>query len=134
MRTIKKAALAVFKEKKILLVRSSKKTEVFYTLGGTLKEGETDLECLKREVFEEVGRSIDEDSLRFLHEFEGPAHGHKNTFLNIRLYAGELKGKPKVSSEVFDMGYFDSNSPKKHISEITQTKIFPWLKKNGYIN
>lgn len=134
MRSIKKVALAVFKNKKIMLVRSSQKDEVFYTLGGTLKMGESDLECLKREVFEEVGCAIEEGSLKFLHEFEGPAHGHKNTLLNIRLYEGKLKGEPRISSEVFEIGYFDSNSPKKHISEIAQTKIFPWLKKYGYIN
>lgn len=134
MRQIRKVALAVFKYKKIMLVRSSRETEVFYTLGGTLKMGEGEIECLKREVFEEVGCAIDEESLKFLHEFEGPAHGHKNTLLKIRLYEGKLKGKPRILSEVFEIGFFDSNSPKKHISEIAQTKIFPWLKKNGYIN
>lgn len=130
---IKKVALAIFKNKKIMLVRSSKKTAVFYTLGGTLKEGEGDIECLKREVFEEVGCIIDGDSLKFLHEFLGPAHGHKNTLLNIKLYGGKLIGNPKVSSEVFEIGYFDTKSPKKHISEIAQTQIFPWLKEHGYI-
>lgn len=134
MQTIRKVALAVFKAKKILLVRSSKKDEVFYSLGGKLKEGESDLEGLKREVFEEVGCAIDEESLKFLHEFEGPAHGHKNTTLNIRLFEGNLIGEPKSSSEVFEIGYFDSNSPKIHLSEIAQTKIFPWLKNEGYIN
>lgn len=134
MRIIKKVALALFENKKILLVRSSKETEVFYTLGGKIKEGEGDLECLKREIFEEVGCSIDEQSLHFLREFLGPAHGHKNTLLNIRLYEGKLKGEPKVSSEIFEIGYFDTNSDKKYLSEIAQRKIFPWLKKYGYIN
>lgn len=115
-----------------MLVRSSKLDEIFYTLGGTLKEGETDIECLKREVYEEVGCAIDEGSLKFLYEFLGPAHGH-NALLSIRLYEGKLKGEPKVRSEVFEMGYFDSKSPKKHLSEIAQTKIFPWLKEHGYI-
>lgn len=134
MQIIRKAALAVFKDRKILLVRSSKKDEVFYSLGGKLKSGETDLDSLKREVFEEVSCVIDEKSLKFLHEFEGPAHGPGNSILNVRLYEGELLGTPKPSSEVFEIGYFDSKSPKKHISEIAQTKIFPWLKINGYIN
>lgn len=134
MRIIHKVALAPFNNKKILLVRSSRKDEVFYTLGGKIKEGESDVECLKREVFEEIGCSIDEHSLHFLHEFLGPAHGHQNSLLSIKLYEGKLKGEPKVSSEVFEIGYFDSKSPKKHLSEIAQTKIFPWLKKHGYIN
>ena len=133
MRTIKKAALAVFKDGKILLVRSSKETEIFYTLGGKIKEKESDIGCLKREIFEELRCSIDEQSLQFLHEFLGPAHGYENSLLNIRLYQGKLKGEPKVSSEVFEIGYFDS-SDKNHLSEIAQNQIFPWLKKNGFIN
>lgn len=133
MRTIKKAALAVFFKKKILLVRSSRKDQIFYTLGGKIKEEESDIECLKREVFEEVGCRIEENSLKFLNEFLGPAHGVGGK-LNIRLYQGKLIGKPRLSSEVFEMGYFDTHSPKKHLSEIAQTQIFPWLKMHGYIN
>ncbi len=133
MRIIQKVALAIFKDKKIMLVRSRRKDEIFYTLGGKIKMGESDLECLRREVYEEVGCTIDLDSLKFLHEFEGPAHGSKR-ILNIRMYIGKLIGKPKISSEVFELGYFDSNSPRKHLSEIAQKKIFPWLKKHGYIN
>lgn len=134
MHVIKKIALAVFENKQILLVRSSQKDEVFYNLGGKVKEGETDLDCLKREVFEEVGCGLDESSLKFLHEFTGPAHGHENTVLNVRLYEGKLIGKPKPSSEVFEIGFFDSNSPKKHFSEIAQTKILPWLRERSYLN
>ena len=133
MRTIKKAALAVFKDSKILLVRSLKKGEIFYTLGGQIKIRESDLDCLKREVFEEVSCRIDENSIHFLNEFLGPAHGSGSSLLNIRLYGGKLIGEPKVSSEVFEIGYFDS-SDKNHLSEIAQNQIFPWLKKNGFIN
>lgn len=117
-----------------MLVRSSKKDEVFYTLGGTLKEGEGEIACLKREVFEEVGCAIERGSLKFLHEFFGPSHGHQNTLLNIKLYEGKLKGTPRPCSEVLEIGYFDSQSPKKHLSEIARTKIFPWLKEQGLIN
>lgn len=132
MGTIKKVALAVFKEGKILLVRSSTKDEIFYTLGGKIKPGESDLDCLKREVFEEIKCALDPKSIKFLREFLGPAHGSKHS-LNVRLYLGKLVGLPKVSSEVFEMGYFDS-SDTSHLSEIAERKIFPWLKKNEYIN
>ena len=134
MRKIKKVALAVFRDKKILLVRSKKQKEVFYTLGGKLEEGEDDVECLKREIKEEVGCEIDESSINYLTTFEDVAHGKEKTLLNIRLYEGKLKGNPKPSSEIAEIGYFDSNSDKKHLSEIAQRKIFPWLKKQGLIN
>ncbi len=130
--TIYKVALAVFKEKKILQVRTEKQNHVFFTLGGKLEKGETEIDCLKREVKEEVGCEV--SNLKFLHEFEDVAHGKNKALLNIRMYKGKLVGEPKPSSEIAEIGYFDSNSDKKHLSVIAQRTIFPWLKEHGYIN
>lgn len=133
MRIIKKIGLAVFKEKKILQVRTNKQEKVFYALGGKIEEGETDIECLKREVKEELGCDVEEFSLKFLKEFEDVAHGDQG-MLNMRLYEGKLIGEPKPSSEIVEFGYFDSSSNKENLSVIAQRTIFPWLKENGYIN
>lgn len=134
MKVIKKLALAVFKDKKILFVRSHKHPEVFFTLGGKIEKGESEVDCLKREVMEEIGCQVDEDSLKFLVEFEDIAHGKDGALLNIRIYQGNIIGEPKASSEIAEVGWFDTNSDKKHFSEIAQKKILPWLKEHGYIN
>lgn len=132
MKIIKKAALAYFKNGKMLQVRDNKQDKVFYTLGGNIEIGESDIECLKREAKEEVGCEIEEGSLRFLKEFQGVAHG--GGILNVRLYAGNLVGEPKPLSEIVEIGYFDTQSDPKNLSLIAQKVIFPWLKKQGYIN
>lgn len=143
MKTIRKVALAVFKNeinsrgertKKLLQVRTNKQANVFYTLGGKLEEGEADMDCLKREVMEEVGCKVDETSIKFLAEFEDVAHGKGGDLVNIRMYEGKLIGDPKPGSEIVEIGYFDTNSDKKHLSIIAQRTIFPWLKEHGYIN
>ena len=131
---IEKVGLLVFKDKKFLMVRSHKNEEVFYLLGGKIDKNESDLECIKREVEEEINCGIDETSITFLNEFQDVAHGKENTLLKIRVYKGELIGHPKASSEIAEVGWFDSSSPKKHLSEIAQRKYLPWLKKAGYIN
>lgn len=134
MKVIHKVALAVFKDGKLLQVRSRKQRRVFFTLGGKIEKGETDIECLKREVREEVGCELEESRLNFLHEFEDIAHGKDGDFINIRLYEGKLIGEPKPSSEIAEIGYFDSSSDKRNLSVIAQRAIFPWLKVHGYIN
>ncbi len=48
MKTINKIALAVFKDKKMLMVRSQKNNKVFYSLDGKVDKGESDLECIER--------------------------------------------------------------------------------------
>lgn len=134
MKNIQKVALAVIKNKKMLQVRTSRQKDVFFTLGGKLEKGESDIECLEREVKEEVGCYLDKSSLKFLAEFEDVAHGIDGRLVNIRMYEGRLIGSPKPLSEVVEIGWFDSKSPKKHLSEIARRKIFPWLKEHGYIN
>lgn len=134
MDIIKKVALAVFKDKKMLQVRGKKRKNVFYTLGGKFEEGEDDIACIKREVKEEIDCEIDGDTLKFLTEFEDIAHGKGDTLLNIRMYEGKLIGTPKPSSEIAEIGYFDTLSDKKNLSVIAQRTIFPWLKRHDYIN
>ncbi|OGE26500.1 hypothetical protein A3C26_01840 [Candidatus Daviesbacteria bacterium RIFCSPHIGHO2_02_FULL_39_12] len=134
MRIIRKVALAVFIDKKMLQVRSKEHPEVFFTLGGKIEAGEDDLACLKREVKEEIDCEIDKSSMKFLAEFEDVAHGKDSDLLNVRMYEGKLIGEPRPSSEIAEIGYFDTKSDKKHLSIIAQRTIFPWLKKHGYIN
>ena len=131
---IEKIGLLVFKDKKFLMVRSHKNEEVFYLLGGKIDKDESDIECIKREVKEEINCDVDETGITFLNEFQDVAHGKENTLLKIRVYKGELIGHPKASSEIAEVGWFDSNSPKKHFSEVAQRKYLPWLRNNGYIN
>lgn len=133
-RIIHKAALAYFKNKKMLLARSYNNQEAFYNPGGKIEEGETDLECLKREVKEELDADLDMTTVKFLGEFEAPAHGKDNTVVNIRLFTGELIGRPKPHDEIVELRYFDSTIDTKHTTPILETKIFPWMKQHGYIN
>jgi len=130
---IYKTALAVFKDKKMIMVRTTKNDEVFYTLGGKIEKGESGVECLHREVKEEAGVEIIDGSLKFLHEFEAPAYGRENTLVNIKLYEGKLKNDPVPSSEVVEIKYFDSSVDKKHLTAIT-FDMFNWLKDKSYIN
>lgn len=129
---IKKVALAYFKKGKMLQVRSKSQALIFYTLGGKYEAGEDDYACLKREVKEEINCEVDEKTLKFLKEFEGENDG--GGLLSIRLYTGKLIGEPKASSEIAEIGYFDSNSNPENLSIIAKTTIFPWLKMHSYIN
>jgi len=129
---IYKTALAVFKDQKMIMVRSAKNDEVFYTLGGKIENGESGIDCLRREVQEEAGVAIKEGSLKFLHEFEAPAHGRENTLVNIQLYQGELTSEPVPSSEIVEIKYFDSSVDPKHLTPIT-LDMFAWLKNEGLI-
>lgn len=116
-----------------MMVREEKSAEAFFTPGGTIEDGEGGIDCLHREIMEELGTAIKDSSLKLLREFEAPAYGRENTLVNIQLYEGELGGDPIPSSEIVEIAYFDTNVDQKHLTPIT-IQIFDWLKKEGRIN
>ncbi len=131
---IRKIGIAILQDKKILMARSKKNTEIFYVPGGKLEQGESDIECLKRECKEELNVEIKTESIQYLNTFEGPAHGQpEGTLINTKLYLGEPLREPKASSEIEEIKYFSSQD-QKQLSEFAAHYIFPWLKDNNYIN
>jgi 8-oxo-dGTP diphosphatase len=130
---IRKAALAVLSEGRIMMVRSAHNPEVFYTVGGKPKGSESDLECLIREVEEEVGCALEQGSIVFLREFRSAAHGSDRQLV-LRLYRAELIGEPRPCNEVVEVGYFDSSVDPRHLTQSANDQIFPWLKAAGFIN
>jgi len=133
-RIIRKAALAFFRDKKVLMARDYNNQEAFYSPGGGIEAGETPLECVQRETKEELGVDLDMDSVVFLEEFEAAAHGKPGARVNIKLFTGKLKGEPKPTDEIVELRYFDSTVDPKHLTPISIEEIFPWLKTHGYIN
>jgi 8-oxo-dGTP pyrophosphatase MutT (NUDIX family) len=130
---LRKTALAVIKDRKVLMARPHKHEKIFLSLGGKVEANETDIEALEREVLEEAGSRIKKGTLTFLSEFEDWAFGKENTRVNIRLYFGELIDKPKPSSEIAELRYFDSLVNPQHITA-TGKQILEWLKKENYID
>ncbi len=108
--------------------------EVFFFVGGGLEEGESDIDCLIREVKEEIACDVEVDSITFLAEFEDVAHGRENTIVQLPFYTARIIGEPKPSQEVDEIQYFDSSVDPQELSAIAINKVYPWLKANGYIN
>jgi 8-oxo-dGTP diphosphatase len=130
---IRKVALAHIKDRKLIMVRSAKNDEVFYTLGGKIERNESEIECLHREVKEEIDVEIADNSLTFLREFEGDAHGKENAKVNIKLYYGEIVGEPKASNEIAEVQYFDTGTDRKHLGMVS-IEILNWLQAQGYVD
>lgn len=127
---INKCAALVIKDNKLLVVRKSG-TSIFISAGGKVDPNETKLECLEREVFEELGvkiitsRPYSCDSAKA--EFE-------NKVITIHSYIVEVEGEPKPSSEIseiFWMGINDVNEIK--LGSILKEHLVPKLYREGLL-
>lgn len=132
-KTIEKIALAVFKDKKLLLVKTYKHGDKYLLLGGKIENGESDVECLNREVMEEVSATVDQESIKFLNEFTTPAHDKPGVTLHVKLYSGTLRSEPTASSEIESVRYFDSTIEEKFLTEMTE-EVIAFLKQKKLIN
>lgn len=132
MEVIKKIGLAILRDKKILMTRG-RGNDVYYFIGGKTKEGESDMDCLRREVKEELCADINKESIKYLHEFEVEAWGKPGVMVHMRLYTGKLLNEPKPCTEVEEIKYFDSSIDPKLITPLTK-ETFNWLKRQKLIS
>jgi 8-oxo-dGTP diphosphatase len=125
MKRIMKYALLVVKDNKILL-QQEEKIDKLLLPGGKPNKGEDYLKCLRREIKEEINAEIIEETLRQLGKFEDIA-ADGTSILTVELYLGELKTKPKPSSEVKRLVWFGLKSDFNKLSPIIRNKVMPYL-------
>jgi len=112
----------------------TEKSVTQYLMPGGQLEEKSDVECLQREIQEELSCDVDVDSLVFIGEYEDIA-ATPGRDVKIRLYQGKIIGTPVPSSEIgafYWMGKEDIDNPKA--SPITKNKILPDLIKRGIIH
>ena len=114
---------------KFLVCEKSKEnvTADYIMPGGQLEENSME-ECLKNEIKEELNCKIDFKTLKYIGEYIDIAAGMPDKDVSIKLYKGDLIGKPEPSTEikfVHWIGKEDKNNRK--VSPIIRNKIIPDL-------
>lgn len=125
MKRILKYALLVIKKNKILL-QIEKKQDKLLLPGGKPHKNEDYLSCLKREIKEELGTEIKEETLRFLGSFEDVA-ASEDAILRVELYTGELAKTPKPRNEVKRLVWFGKKNNHERLSPVIRNEIMPYL-------
>ena len=116
---------AIIRKGRILLVR---KLETWILPGGKPEGKETDIECLTRELGEELP-TVQLRNPRFYKQFTGPTP-HTEDTIEVSVYLADIKGEPSAGAEINDVGRFrGGNCPQ---SEITD-KIVASLRQDGYL-
>jgi len=97
MNKVKKAGALIFRDKSFLIVKPKNKP-YFINPGGKYEGSESTLDCLKRELKEELGVEI--LSYNHYNTYNIPEAVHSGLPLSLELYKVEISGDIKPLSEI----------------------------------
>jgi 8-oxo-dGTP diphosphatase len=128
-----KVGLLTMRDDRILLCRKQAGTSRLILPGGCFEPGETDEECLRRELVEELG-PVEVANLEYVGTYQDQAAGADNKTVRIELYRGDLVGEPVANSEIAALVWFGSEDDRAQLSPSIRNKIFPDLIRRGLLN
>ncbi|MDR2933809.1 MAG: NUDIX domain-containing protein, partial [Rickettsiales bacterium] len=105
----------------------------YYIPGGKREEGESDIECLIREVKEELSVDILPDTAKLYGVFEAQAHGkEEGVIVRMTCYTSEFFGTLSADSEIAEIIWLGMDDMEK-ISPVDKF-IFADLNQKGLLN
>ena len=127
---IHKAAAIFLDDKGRLMVSKDKGSTKWQMLGGAIEPGETQLECLKRELREELDVEIEVDPKMYRQTSPFAAANDPDKKVVLYLYYCKLLGEPKLIEHVEALHWLtkdDAQSGKFEFSEVMNKFILPLL-------
>jgi 8-oxo-dGTP diphosphatase len=130
-----KVGLLAVRDGKILLCRKKNTTSLLILPGGCREPGESALDCLTRELREELGdvvvRAVELLGV-YTDRAAGPETSRPKT-VRIELYRAELIGEPVACSEIAELVWFGERDDCSELAPSIANKILPDLAARGIL-
>lgn len=135
MADMHKVGLLLVRDGRVLLCRKSHTTSRLILPGGRVEFGETLLDCLTRELREELG-PVQATGLVHLGQYtHRAAHDDPSVArqVTIDLYGGELSGTPMARREIHELVWFAQDDDWATLAPSLAERIFPDLIQRGLL-
>ena len=110
---------------RVLLVRK-RGTAAFMQPGGKRDAGESDVAALSREIVEELGCRVRDNSARRLGEFDCQAANEPGFLVRAAVYAVDVEGAIQPQAEIDEMIWVDPRAlPDLHFAPLTRDHVLP---------
>lgn len=128
---IVKCAAAIVRDNALLLTRK-RGTTTFISPGGKPQPGEDNLDCLAREVREELDVAIQDPS--YLGMFRGVA-AFEGIPIEMHVYLADIVGEPRASAEIEEIVWYRSDlaGPAPLVGSVFANAVIPLLLKKKLI-
>ncbi|WP_293576864.1 NUDIX domain-containing protein [Phaeobacter sp.] len=132
MTTIQKCAAIIVRDKRLLVVRKAS-TDVFISPGGKIDPGETQEDCLRREIREELGAEV--AGFRFFGTFTN-ASALEAGSVTIYAYLTDVSQDLVPMAEIAELAWVGgpNTSPNIKIGSVFADHVIPELAKAGIID
>lgn len=108
---IRIVAAVVLDDRNHVLVVRKRGTTAFMQPGGKFEPGETPVQALRREIREELGAGVVEESIRSLGHHDAAAANEPGYRVAADLFLVSLDGPPQPRAEIVEMAWVDPHSP-----------------------
>jgi 8-oxo-dGTP pyrophosphatase MutT (NUDIX family) len=133
MADYEKAGLLVVREGRILLCRKKNAPALLILPGGKFEPGETAIQCLLRELREELGE-VTATGFQPVGTYTDRAAGDASKTVRIELYGGELAGTPVASAEIGELIWFGEGDDWAQLAPSLANRILPDLIARGLLD
>ena len=136
MADFNKVGALILRGDRLLLCRKNRDTSKLILPGGRVEAGESDLDCLTRELREELGEVVLRN-VEYVGTYEDRAAFDDPAVvktLRIALYRGDMVGAPTPASEITELVWFGPDSDVAELTPIFLNRILPDLLSRGILS